>query len=131
MTRTASCRCGQLKAEVDGDPIRISVCHCMECKKRSGSAFAFQARYPSDQVRLNGASKSWSKFTDSGKEAIFTFCPDCGSDLYYQNDRGSDGQMAFPVGTFDDPFFARPQYSVFGSRKPDWLEIVGDGIEHD
>jgi hypothetical protein len=44
--RTACCRCKQLSATVTGDPVRVSVCHCLNCKKRSGSAFAVQARWP-------------------------------------------------------------------------------------
>jgi hypothetical protein len=38
-TRTASCRCRQLKVTVTGEPVRIFVCHCLDYKKRSGSAF--------------------------------------------------------------------------------------------
>ena len=50
----ASCRCGQLRATVTGEPFRVSVCHCLNCKKRSGSAFAVQARWPKAQVTLEG-----------------------------------------------------------------------------
>ena len=37
---TASCRCGQLKAIVTREPVRVSVCHCLDCQKRTGSAFS-------------------------------------------------------------------------------------------
>ena len=57
--RMASCRCGQLKAMVTGLPVRVSVCHCLNCKKRSGSAFAVQARWPAEQVTIEGQSKTW------------------------------------------------------------------------
>ena len=40
LTRHASCRCGQIRIACTGEPIRVSVCHCRECKARSGSAFA-------------------------------------------------------------------------------------------
>ena len=76
--RTASCRCGQLKAAVTGDPVRMSVCHCLNCKKRSGSAFAAQARWPADRVMIEGSSKPFEKVGDSGTRASFHFCPDCG-----------------------------------------------------
>ena len=42
------------------DPVRVSACHCLDCKKRSGSAFAVQARWPADQVNFEGESKSWT-----------------------------------------------------------------------
>ena len=69
--RTASCRCGQLRATVTGEPVRVSVCHCLNCKKRSGSAFAVQARWPVDQVKIEGASKSSVMVADSGNSATF------------------------------------------------------------
>ena len=90
---TASCRCGQLSATVTGEPVRVSVCHCLNCKKRSGSAFTVQARWPSDQVRIEGGSKTFGKVADSGNRATFHFCANCGSDVYYEID-----------GKFDDKF---------------------------
>ncbi|NUQ18458.1 MAG: GFA family protein [Sphingomonas sp.] len=133
--RTASCRCGQLRVTVTGEPVRVSVCHCLNCKKRSGSAFAVQARWPSAQVQIDGASNTFVKVADSGNRATFHFCPDCGSDVYYEIDGKFDHKfndlIAIPLGTFDNPSFATPAYSVWESRKHDWLEIVGPAIEHD
>ena len=129
-TRTASCRCGQLKATATGEPVRVSICHCLNCKKRSGSAFAVQARWPADQVTIEGQSKTHVMVADSGNSATFHFCPDCGSDVYYENSGKFDGLIAIPLGAFDDPNFGSPEYSVWEQRKQDWVEIVGDGIEH-
>ena len=133
--RTASCRCGQLKATVTGEPVRVSVCHCLDCQKRSGSAFAAQARWPEEQFQTEGKSKTWTHFADSGNKASFHFCPDCGSDVYYEIDGKFDDKfndlVAVPVGAFDDPYFAGPAFSVWESRKHDWVEIVGPDVEHD
>lgn len=126
---TASCRCGQLKATVTGEPVRVSVCHCLNCKKRSGSAFAIQARWPAEQVVIEGRSKSFDKVADSGNRATFHFCPDCGSDVHYEINGKFDGLIAIPLGAFDDPFFLAPDYSVWEQRKHDWVEISGD-VEH-
>jgi hypothetical protein len=128
-TRTASCRCGQLKATLVGDPVRVSVCHCLDCKKRSGSAFAVQARWPADQVRIEGKSKSWAHTADSGNRVSFHFCPECGSDVHYRIDGKFDGLIAIPVGAFDDPYFAAPSFSVWEERKHPWVEILGDEVE--
>jgi len=133
-TRTASCRCGQLKVAVTGDPVRVSICHCLNCKKRSGSAFAVQARWPSAQVQIDGASQTFIKVADSGNRATFHFCPECGSDVYYEIDGKFDDKfndlIAVPLGAFDDPFFLTPAFSVWENRKHEWVEIVGDGVEH-
>ena len=132
--RVASCRCGQLSAAVTGEPVRVSLCHCLNCKKRSGSAFAAQARWHEDNVRIEGESKTFEKVADSGNRATFHFCPECGSDVYYRIDGKFDDKfndlIAIPLGAFDDPFFLTPDFSVWESRKHDWLEITGD-VEHD
>jgi len=129
MTRTASCRCGQLRATVPGDPVRVSVCHCLNCQKRSGSAFAVQARWPAEQVTIQGKSKICAITGDSGNPAIFHFCPECGSDVHYAITGKFDGLVAIPLGAFDDPYFATPAYSVWEVRKHPWVEILGD-VEH-
>ena len=129
MTQTASCRCGQLTATVNGDPVRVSVCHCLNCKIRSGSAFAAQARWPEEQVTIEGKSKSFMMLADSGNRCTFHFCPECGSDVHYAIDGKFDGLVAIPLGAFDDPYFVSPKFSVWESRKHDWVEITGD-VEH-
>jgi hypothetical protein len=78
---TASCRCGQLRATATGEPVRVSVSHCLTCQKRSGSAFAAQVRFTADQVTIEGRSSSVDMVADSGNSATFHFCPDCGSDV--------------------------------------------------
>lgn len=129
-SRQASCRCGQLKAELTGEPVRVSVCHCLDCKKRSGSAFAVQARWPEEQVRVEGTSKTWSHHADSGNRITHHFCPECGSTVHFRIEGKFDGLVAIPAGTFDDPYFLSPKFSVWEERKHDWVEIVGDDVEH-
>ena len=128
-TRTASCRCGQLKATTVGEPVRISVCHCLHCKKRSGSAFAVQARWPAAHVKIEGRSKAFVNTADSGNRITFHFCPDCGSDVHYEIDGNFGGLIAIPLGAFDHPYFASPRFSVWERRKCDWVEVVSE-LEH-
>ena len=128
--RTASCRCGQLTSILTGDPVRVSVCHCLNCKKRSGSSFAAQVRFPFSHAKIEGRSSTFDKVGDSGGRATFHFCPECGSDVYYLIADDPDALIAVPIGAFDDPFPFTPDYSVYESRKHKWLEIVGEGIDH-
>lgn len=129
-TRTAACRCGQLRAIVTGEPVRVSVCHCLDCKKRSGSAFAVQARWPTEQIAIEGQSTTWLHHADSGNRITHHFCPECGSTVHYSIDGKFDGLIAIPLGAFDDPCFASPAFSVWEERKCSWVEIRGDGVEH-
>lgn len=128
-SRTATCRCGALRATCTGEPVRISVCHCLDCQKRSGSSFAAQARWPDAQVHIEGDTKSWTCTADSGNRATFYFCPTCGGTIAYASE-GLPGLTAIPLGTFADPDFPPPHYSVYEGRKHAWVAILGDGIEH-
>ena len=110
-------------------PASHSVCHCLNCKKRSGSAFAAQARWPRDQVETDGRSKTFVKVADSGNRATFHFCPECGSDVFYEIDGKFDDLVAIPLGAFDDPYFLKPAFSVWEQRKHPWVEVLGE-VEH-
>lgn len=129
IVRQASCRCGQLRAECSGDPVRVSVCHCLACQQRSGSALAAQARFPADRVTIEGRSRSWTRIADSGNRIVYQFCPDCGSTVQYSGGNFPD-LVAIPLGAFADPYFARPAFSVWEDRKHDWIEVAGDDVEH-
>ncbi|MDQ3245595.1 MAG: GFA family protein [Pseudomonadota bacterium] len=128
-TRTASCRCGQLNATVTGEPVRISACHCLVCQQRTGSAFSVQARWPADQVTVEGKSTSWTRTADSGLTATDHFCPECGSTVHFVTQHMPD-LVAIPVGAFADPAFPPPRFSVWEERKHPWVTILGDDVEH-
>ena len=126
----ASCRCGQLKATATGEATRVSACHCLDCQKRSGSPFAVQARWPEEQVATEGDSRTYVHFADSGNRITHHFCPQCGTTVHYRIEGKFDGLVAIPLGAFDDPYFLRPRFSVWESRKHDWVEILGEDVEH-
>ena len=113
INRTATCRCGSLSAACEGEPVRVSVCHCLECQKRSGSAFAAQARWPDEQVRLSGSFREWKRTADSGSVVTYRFCPECGSTVSYTIDNWP-GVTAMPVGAFAR--FSGPE--ILGLREP-------------
>lgn len=125
----ASCRCGQLRAVATGTPVRISVCHCLNCQKRSGSAFAAQVRFPAAQVTVTGTASTYTATGDNGA-AHFHFCATCGATVTFDNDAVPD-TIAIPLGAFDDPRAFTPTVSVFENRKQDWVVISGENVEHD
>lgn len=127
--RVATCRCGQLRAACTGEPVRVSICHCLECQKRTGSAFAAQARWPDERLELTGTFSEWSRVGDSGTRATYRFCANCGATVAYVNE-GMPGVTAIPVGAFADPAFPSPSFSVYEERKHPWVAILGDDVEH-
>lgn len=124
-TRTATCRCGQLTATCRGEPVRVSVCHCLACQQRTGSAFAAQARWPSEDVEVSGEAKIWTRTADSGHVATYRFCPHCGSTVAYTIE-GWPGVTAIPYGAFAGTDMPAPGYSVYEDRRHAWVEITGD-----
>ena len=87
MERTAECHCGRLRVIAAGEPERVYLCHCKACQRRTGTAFHFGVSYPRRQVRLEGAHKIYERGADSGSKIRFYFCPNCGSNLYWESDR--------------------------------------------
>ncbi len=126
--RRATCACGQLAIECTGDSVRVSVCHCLDCQRRSGSSFAAQARFPADKVAVSGQFRQWSRTGDEGGVADMSFCPDCGSTLFYVAHAFPD-LVAVAIGGFADPTFPAPDYSVYEGRKHSWVAIMGEDID--
>src|SRR5215207_6434362 len=83
--REAACHCGQLRLEISGEPFAVSICHCLACQCRTGSAFGMQAGFKAHQVRITGRFSDFSRISDEAdrKEHFFHFCPDCGSQVFY------------------------------------------------
>jgi hypothetical protein len=128
-TREAACSCGQLRLTAEGDPFRISMCHCLACQRRTGSAFGFQARWTADRVRVVGRHSDYVRISDEGEERTFRFCPDCGATVFYTTADAPD-VVAVPVGAFGDPSFPPPTVSVYESRRHPWVSLP-DAIAHE
>ena len=131
--RLASCSCGQLTARATGDPVRISICHCLACQRRTGGPFAEQARFNRADVTVAGQSTSYVRTGDEGTQARFHFCPVCGATVYYLPADESPNMdatwIAIPVGAFADPTFPAPTVSVYEGRMHSWV-VPPAGAEH-
>jgi len=120
MTRNASCSCGQLSVTVEGEPVRISMCHCLDCQRRTGSVFAAQAWFPRINFVSQGRCSRFERKADSGSRLTYSFCPSCGATVFYENEAMPDW-TAVPIGVFADPSFPAPRVSVYESRKHTWV----------
>jgi hypothetical protein len=119
-TRTASCSCGQLRVEVEGEP-RVGVCHCLACQKRTGSVFAALARFRAP-FRVFGTATEYVRAGDQGARFIFRFCPVCGTTVFH-TEEGVVDSVSIAVGTFADPAFPEPRVSVYDSRRHPWVQL--------
>jgi hypothetical protein len=115
VTRRAECSCGQLSVICSGDPIRISVCHCLACKRRTGSAFSFNARFAENDVSIRGRAVEFTRTGGESGRVTYSFCPDCGSTVHYRIDAESS-LVAIPAGLRRP--FVPAALPVLLSRKP-------------
>jgi glutathione-dependent formaldehyde-activating enzyme len=72
-TREAACHCGQLRLEVTGDPFVVSICHCLACQRRTGSAFGMQAAFRPNQVNVSGRFDDFTRVSERGTERRTSF----------------------------------------------------------
>jgi hypothetical protein len=128
-SRQASCHCGQLRLEATGEPFAVSICNCLACQRRTGSAFGMQAGFKSDQVRVSGRYRDFSRISDEAdrKEHVFHFCPDCGSQVFYTEPIEPD-LVVVSVGSFADPSFPPPTESGYDSLRHPWVTLP-DAVE--
>lgn len=121
--RTASCACGQLRLECSGGPSKVSVCHCLDCQRRTGSAFGIAAFYSSDKVKITGSANLYARGSDSGFEVVHHFCPQCGSTVFWYPTRKLDS-VAVGVGCFADPSFPTPDQQVYEHHRYSWVSVA-------
>lgn len=127
-TREASCSCGRLRLRTEGEPMKVAMCHCLACQRRTGSAFGVQARFPTDRVLVTGESSEYARTSDDGTVHVFHFCPQCGATVFYR-DEGHQEVTKVPVGAFADPAFPPPASSIYESHRHPWVSVTAD-MEH-
>ena len=97
----ASCSCGELQVICEGEPVRVSVCHCFACQRRTGAVFGNQAWFRDEQViSISGASTQFVRVADSGRSVVFRFCATCGSTVYWEAE-GFPGHIAVALLKID------------------------------
>src|ERR1043166_6792707 len=123
-SREATCHCGQLRLEVTGEPLAVSICHCFACQRRTGSAFGMQAGFKADQVRVDGRFSDYARISDEAdrREHVFHFCPECGSQVFY-TEPDEPHLVVVSVGSFAAPSFPAPTESGYHYRRHEWLEL--------
>ena len=120
--RTASCSCGQLRIEVEGEPQGVGVCHCLACQRRTGSVFAALAGFVAP-FKVFGTATEYVRTGDHGARFRFRFCPVCGTTVFHTEEGVVPSRVAVAVGTFADPSFPPPQDSVHDCRRHTWVQL--------
>ena len=122
MERLAQCHCGSLRAITSGEPLLVGICHCKACQRRTGALAASVAAFAKAQVTIEGQTKVFDRYGQSGRKVRFYFCPNCGTSLYWEADARPDAYI-LAAGTFADPNFPPPSVSIFEESKHSWMQL--------
>jgi hypothetical protein len=118
VVRTGGCLCGAVRYSVRGEPFHVGCCHCGDCRKRSGSAYAIYAHWPRAAFEATGDYASYDG--DS-------FCPVCGSRLFLIE----DDAVELSLGPLNDPpFRLRPEAELWIKRREPWIPEVEGASQH-
>jgi hypothetical protein len=119
------CLCGKVRYSANVDPSFVGVCHCSDCQKFTGSAFAVVIGVPETSLSVQGRLASFSKTGDSGKSIERRFCPECGSSV-------ADVAAALPgivmlsSGTLDDASWVKPASQIYCDSAQPWVHLEGE-----
>lgn len=102
------------------------MCHCLDCQRRTGSAFSVAVFYDRSMVSIvHGTTSSFERGSASGFPVTFHFCGRCGSNVYWEPKRLPE-LIGVALGAFADPKFRQPDQSVWTEHKHAWLILPGE-----
>ncbi|HYD37147.1 MAG TPA: GFA family protein [Allosphingosinicella sp.] len=118
------CACRAVRYRLRSGPLIVHACHCTECQRLGGGAFAVNALIETDRLEtLAGAPRAVAVTGTSGKPQAIFRCPECATALW-SHYPGAGPKLAFVrVGTLDDPARFPPDIHIFTSAKLPWLEL--------
>jgi hypothetical protein len=124
MQRTATCACGQASITVSADPEMHGICHCTNCKRRTGSAFGMSSYFQrSSVVEISGSTAIYAFHNASLKhDQERHFCSNCGTTLYWYLSTAPE-LIGIAAGCFADGELPEPTYSVTHRKKEHWLVL--------
>jgi hypothetical protein len=117
------CFCGRVRYEVSGVPFHETSCHCSMCRRTAGAPFVawFSVRRP--EFRLLAIEPT--RFRSSSK-ATRSFCPNCGTQLTFEDDNWPD-EIDVTISSLDDPQVVAPRDQTWVSSKLAWISL-DDGL---
>ena len=123
------CECKKVSFEVDGEINDYSHCHCSQCRRMHGAAFATFAGLPKDKFRyLSGESVLTHYASSSDHDRVF--CSVCGSNILVDLDGEPDNSYVSMSVIEGDPDKPEGYHIYVGSKAP-WYEIHDDLKQYD
>jgi hypothetical protein len=119
------CLCGKVRYSANAEPAFVGVCHCKDCQKFSGSAFAVVVGVPEAAFLPQGTLAMYRKAGDTGKTVERRFCPECGSSIV-EATASMPGIAMINSGTLDDASWVKPAMQIFCDSAQQWVQLGGE-----
>lgn len=119
-----SCLCGKVRFQITGEIRNIVYCHCSECRKAQGSAFAANGIVAADKFEFETGESEMTAYQSTADQAKY-FCRHCGSPIISKRMSVPD-EVRVRLGTIVSDISERPQAHIFVTSKANWEEITGD-----
>ncbi len=119
------CLCGKVRYSADAEPAFVGVCHCKNCQKGTGTAFAVVVALPKPALSVQGNPKTFDDHGDSGQILHRRFCSDCGSSLFDEA-QAMPGVVMILAGTLDDSSWVKPAMEIYTDSAQSWVSLGGD-----
>jgi hypothetical protein len=120
---TGGCCCGAVRYEIRAAPTAVYRCHCTDCQRQSGSAYAMSMFVARDSVVVTaGTPRAWRRRADSGRYMLCFFCPECGTRLYNEPEARPELTVIKP-GTLDDTHWLNPVGDIWTRSRQPWVEV--------
>ncbi len=119
---TGGCHCGAVRYEAEETPQRHAICCCTDCRRSAGAPMVAWAVYRQGEVRV---AKGQPKERASSEHGLRSFCPDCGTGLFYVSETYLPGMIDLQTATLDEPDrILPPQAVVQTSERIGWAEHI-------
>ncbi|MFO7541535.1 MAG: GFA family protein [Thiobacillus sp.] len=126
---TGGCLCGSVRFEITGPIHDIVYCHCSQCRKAQGSAFATNGIVMARDFKLLSGADALSAFESSPGQTKY-FCKTCGSPVLSRTASRPE-QVRVRVGTIESDIVEQPIAHIFATSKANWETIAGDLPQHE
>jgi hypothetical protein len=122
-----SCLCRSVSFEIDGRIHSARYCHCQNCRKFSGTAWAAWGLIQADQLRVSPADASVTRYNSGGGFRVF--CTVCGSPLWFEPAE-LPHYRGVPLGAIDDGEVPKPEMHAWTRSKVAWASVSDDLPRH-
>lgn len=128
MNHAGQCHCGAIAYRVEGEPNVVALCHCSDCRRSAGAPFVAWAMYPEGALTI---TRGVPKTINSSGTAMRSFCPECGTGLFYRNEAVLPGIIDIQAATLDNPDDLQPTIQIQTAERLSWVARMNELTEFD